>query len=253
MMKKIFFALSIFMGIGIASGYYYWRQATQIPEWYTAQPENTDTTLDLKNSSQLIAAKAKIIKKIDSRLDESSRSSTSQPVEVQLDPQDVNELVTAKIAEKANNGKVIPPVSSIRTTIQDGRIESGTVVNLSELPKHQLDESQNAAIEKLVKTFPPLKGRDVYVGISGKPLVENGQLEWDDNTKIKLGNLSLSINELAQRLGVSPESFKQELNLSSQLGRLKVSDLELKGDRVLLKGSVTPIKLQNNQGQTEPQ
>jgi predicted DNA-binding protein (UPF0251 family) len=252
-MKKLFYALSIFMGIGIALGYYYWRQATQIPDWYTSQPQNTATAVDLKNSSELIAAKAKVIEKIDSRLDESSRSSPSQPVEVQLDPQDVNELITAKLAEKVNNGKVIPHVSSIRTTIQDGRIESGTVVNLSELPKRQLDESQNAAIEKLVKTFPPLKDRDVYVGISGKPLVENGQLEWDDNTKIKLGNLSLSINELAQRLGVSPETLKQELNLPSQLGRLKVSDLELKGDRVLLKGSNSSSELQNNQGQTDSQ
>ncbi|HEY9729682.1 MAG TPA: hypothetical protein V6D50_24805, partial [Chroococcales cyanobacterium] len=135
----------------------------------------------------------------------------------------------------------------------DGRIESGTVVNLSGLPKNQLDEKQNAAIEKLVNTFPPLKDRDVYVGISGKPLVENGQLEWDDNTKIKLGNLSLSINELAQRLDVSPETLKQELNLSSQIGKLRVSELELKGDRVLLKGSVNPNELQNSQGQTDTQ
>jgi hypothetical protein len=252
-MKKLVLALSALLGIGIALGYYYWRQATQIPEWYTSQSENTATAIDLKNSSELIAAKARAIEKINSRVDESSRSSPSQPVEVQLDPQDLNELVTAKIAEKANKGKVIPPVSSIRTTIQNGRIESGTVVNLSELPKHQLDENQNAAIEKLVNTFPPLKDRDVYVGISGKPLVENGQLEWDDNTKIKLGDLSLSINELAQRLGVSPEKLKQELNLSSQLGKLRVSELELKGDRVLLKGSVNPSELQNNQGQTEPQ
>jgi hypothetical protein len=252
-MKKLVFALSVFLGIGIAVGYYYWRQATQIPKWYTAQSENTATTLAVKNSSELIAAKARAIEKINSRVEESSRISPSQPVEVQLDPQDVNELVTAKIAEKVNNGKVLPPASSIRTTIGDGRIESGTVVNLSGLPKNQLDEKQNAAIEKLVNTFPPLKDRDVYVGISGKPLVENGQLEWDDNTKIKLGNLSLSINELAQRLDVSPETLKQELNLSSQIGKLRVSELELKGDRVLLKGSVNPNELQNSQGQTDTQ
>ena len=236
-MKKVVFTLSVFLGIGIAIGYYYWRQATQIPAWYTSQAENAATTLAVKNSSELSSAKARAIEKINSRVEESSRRSPSQSVEVQLDPQDVNELVTAKSAEKANNGKVLPAVSSIRTTIQDGRIESGTVVNLSELPKNQLDENQNAAIEKLVKTFPPLKDRDIYVGISGKPLVENGQLEWDDNTKIKLGNLSLSINELAQRLRVSPEKLKQELNLSSQIGRLTVSDLDVKGDRVLLKGS----------------
>ncbi|HEY9603610.1 MAG TPA: hypothetical protein V6C85_18485 [Allocoleopsis sp.] len=236
-MKKVVFTISVLLGIGIAVGYYYWRQATQIPKWYTAQSENTATTIAGRNSLELSSAKARAIEKINSRVEESSRRSPSQPVEVELNPQDVSELVTAKIAEKVNNGKVIPPVSAIRTTIQDGRIESGTVVNLSELPKNQLDENQNAAIEKIVNTFPPLKDRDVYVGISGKPLVENGQLEWDDNTKIKLGNLCLSINELAQRLGVSPEKLKQELNLSSQIGRLKVSDLELKSDRVLLKGS----------------
>ena len=49
-MKKVVFAVSVFLGIGIAIGYYYWGQATQIPDWYTAQSENTGTTLAVKNS-----------------------------------------------------------------------------------------------------------------------------------------------------------------------------------------------------------
>jgi hypothetical protein len=53
-----------------------------------------------------------------------------------------------------------------------------------------------------------------------------------------LGNLSLSLNELSQRLGIPAEQLEQTLNLSLPLGSLKVNDMELTNDKLLLKGSV---------------
>jgi hypothetical protein len=50
--------------------------------------------------------------------------------------------------------------------------------------------------------------------------------------------LKLSISELAQRLGVPQEQLEHKLNLSLQLGKLKVNDMELKDNKVLLRGSV---------------
>jgi hypothetical protein len=65
-----------------------------------------------------------------------------------------------------------------------------------------------------------------------------GQVKWDSNTKVKLGNLSLSLNELSQRLGIPAEQLEQTLNLSLPLGSLKVNDMELTNDKLLLKGTV---------------
>jgi hypothetical protein len=252
-MNKLFWGLSILIGVSISLVYYYWQQATQIPDWYTSQTGNTPAAINPTTSSQVIAVKTRVLEKIEADIDKSQRNSPSQEVKVQLDNQEVTELITAKLAEQTNTSKVLANVPPLRTTIKQGKVESGTVVNLSSLPKNQLSEDKSAVLEKLLKTFPLLEERDVYVGISGKPRVENGQLQWDDETKIKLGNLSLSINELSGRLGVSPEQLKQELNLPSQLGRLRISDVELQGDRVLLKGFVNPSELQNNQRQTDSQ
>jgi hypothetical protein len=50
--------------------------------------------------------------------------------------------------------------------------------------------------------------------------------------------LSLSLAELSQRLGIPQEQLEQKLSLSLQLGRLKVNDMTLADDKVLVKGSV---------------
>jgi hypothetical protein len=83
-----------------------------------------------------------------------------------------------------------------------------------------------------------LENKEIYLGLTGKPKIENGQLLLDDNTQVKLGNLSFSISEISQRLGIPQETLQQKLRLSLQTGRLNVSDGTLTGDKVLLRGSV---------------
>jgi hypothetical protein len=268
-MKKLFLVFLLLSGLGFSIVYYYWRQATQLPEWYTTQSLSTQRTLDLSNPSELAAAKTRLQEKIDASIAQSlslsspsslpldqstsnrtnslsqfTNNSTSQEispkknVEIELSNQEVNELVMTKIAEETGQSKVLATALKNHTTIKEGVLESGSVVNLAELPKHKLNQQEVASIEKVLKTFPFLANQEIYVAILGKPQIENGQFKWDDNTKIKLGNLKLSISELAQRLGVPQEQLEHKLNLSLQLGKLKVNDMELKDNKVLLKGSV---------------
>jgi hypothetical protein len=63
-------------------------------------------------------------------------------------------------------------------------------------------------------------------------------LKLDNNTQIKLGNLSFSLSELSQKLDIPQEKLEQKLSLSPQLGRLKVNDVEVTDDKVLLRGAV---------------
>jgi hypothetical protein len=53
-----------------------------------------------------------------------------------------------------------------------------------------------------------------------------------------MGNLSLSLSELSQRLGIPQEQLEQKLSLSLELGRLKVNDMTLTNSKVLLRGAV---------------
>ncbi len=165
-------------------------------------------------------------------------TSKNQNVEVELSNQEVNELIMTTITKQTERSQALATVPSLHTTIKDGLLESGTVVNMAELSSNQLPESETAALGQVLKTFPFLENKQIYVGISGNPQIENGQLKWDSNTQIKLGNLSLSLSELSQRLGIPQEKLEQKLNLSLPLGRLKVNDIKVINDKLLLTGSV---------------
>jgi hypothetical protein len=260
-MKKLFFIFLLLSCVGFSFLYYYWQQATHLPDWYTTRSKSTERILNFSNPSELTAAKARLQEKIEASITKSQAISspsrlpltvgTSSPttsteeetsreknVEIELSNREVNELVMTTIAEQTRHSKVLANIPSFHTTIKDGSLESGTVINLANLPENQIPESERAALEKVLKAFPALENKNVYVGISGKPQIEKGQLKWDDNTKVKLGKLSFSLSELSQRLGISQEQLEQNLNLSLQLGRLKVNDLEVTDDKVLLQGSV---------------
>ncbi|HEY9668410.1 MAG TPA: hypothetical protein V6C91_16495 [Coleofasciculaceae cyanobacterium] len=162
--------------------------------------------------------------------------SKSKSVEIKLSDREVNDLVITTVSQRLSASKILTKTPQFHTTIKNGILETGTIINLAALPKNQLHSSEIATLNKAIKTFPFLEKQDVYVAISGNPKIENNQLKLDENTRIKLGTLSLSFPELSQRLGISQEEIARNLGFSLQLGELKVKELEIKDNQVLLKG-----------------
>lgn len=275
-MKKVFFILLLLTGIGISLAYYYWQQATKLPEWYTNQSSTSPANQEFSHPSEIKDAETRLQAKIEASIansqkateesslpltapsaspdngsplpgaiNKSDKLNTKQQifnrknVEIELSNEEVNDLVMSTLVKQLKPHQAKANVPVLRTTIKEGIIESGTVVNLSEVSQNQLSERETALLQKMLKTFPVLENRKIYVGISGEPRIENGQLKLDNDPKVKLGNLSLSLSELSQRLNIPQEQLEQKLNRSLQLGRLKVNDMELKENRVLLRGSVT--------------
>ncbi|MEW6494321.1 MAG: hypothetical protein AB1589_17675 [Cyanobacteriota bacterium] len=268
-MKKLILIFLLCSCGGLAFVYYYWQQATQIPEWYKTQSPLTQQKLDGNSSSELMAAQARLREKVKTSIAKSqaiaadntlvlgSRSkaqseslsefnsdshqqepSTSKSVELELNNQEVNTLVMTTVAQDLRLNSVLASTPGLNTTIKDGILEIGTVINLENLSKNQLAEREIAALDKVVTTLPFLEKQKLYVAISGQPKIENGKVKLDETTKIKLGNLSLSIPELAQRLGISQEEIERNLHLSLKLENLKVNELEITDDKALIKGLV---------------
>lgn len=264
-MKKLFFVLLIFSCVGFSFLYYSWRQATQLPEWYTPQSKNTQNPLSVGNESDIRAAQARLKEKIEGSIanslanrEESSlpitspispsiqannnsteqEISKSKNVEIELTNQDVNDFVMTAIAKQKSHSQVLANAQSFHTTIQDGRMESGAVVNFADITKNKLAETERTSVGKVLAAFPFLENKEVYIGLSGRPRIENGQLKLEQDTKIKIGNLSLSLSEVSQKLGIPQEKIEQKLNQSLQAGSLKVNDMELTESKVLLRGSV---------------
>ncbi len=232
-MKRIV-VIFLLITTGVISGvYYYWRQATNIPDWYTIQEKKN-------NSINIIAEKdSQQARNIEAEVTAITQPlGSSKDVELNLSEKDLNNILASEIAKKNNSSKISEAVKAVKTNIKEGKIEGGALVNISEIPTAHLRESETAAITRAFKVFPGLENREVYIGIEGKPTIEDGQLKFDENTKIKIGNLSFTQAELSKKLGIPESQIRQFTNFELQVGKLKVNDIELNDGKALLKGSV---------------
>lgn len=238
MMKKLFF---IFLALGCTGAvglYSVWQQATQLPDWYTTQPQEIQEDFSLNNADGLITTRNQLHKKIEAAVVQSPNKSFPKQVEIELSNHEINEIVMTKMAQKSETRPFLSTIRQSHTTVNKGIIESGAVVNLADLPRNQLSANEIQSVDKVLKTFPFLENKDIYVGISGQTQLEQGHLKWDNNTKVKLGKLSLSIDELSQRLGIPTEKIYQNLNAILQVEDLNINELEFKENEILLRGSV---------------
>ena len=270
MKKSIFLFLLLALGC-FSVVYYYWKQATQLPDWYITKEKTTNTQtreIDFRNEAEVKTVKARLQRNVDAKIENSIGASQglqpelgrrdggdekiainkvpentqaelgSQNIEIDLSEDEVNDLVISTIAKDKNNSKLLASTKALNTTIKNGQLESGGVFNISEVPKEELNQQEKELLEKVIKTFPFLEEKEVYIGVEGKPRVENGQLKLEEETKIKVGNLSFTTSELSERLGIPKEKIEQRLKLELELGRLKINDIEIKENNASIKGSV---------------
>ncbi len=218
-----------------------WQQATHLPQWYT-QTEATEADPDIAILTAQQLAQPQEVEKIRLNLNRTveaavtqSEPNPEQPTQVQLNAQDFNHLLVSALPESAVSEEVYSAIKGIETQIKQDRLKSGAVVNIGELPLEQLPERYQKIAKDVFNTFPALKNREVYVGIEGQPRLKDGRLELDDQTRIKVGNISLSQQEVSRRLGVSPSDLNRLLTLN--VGNLQVQDLEFSGNTAILKGA----------------
>lgn len=242
--------------LGITAGafsliYYYWNQATALPEWYTASKNlneaQTSSSQNQKSKEfdtqgeKARAVKQILEKKVEISLRESQQAANQQTnhrksVQVKLNEGDINNIVTSEVSKNVENTKLLKAVKGSSTTIKSGKLESGFVANLSDVPADELPPGEKSVLKKLTKAFPYLKDQEVYIGIVGQPKVENHRIKFDDNTLIRVGNLRFPLSELSKRLDIPKADL--ERSISFELGKLEVNHVEFTGDSALLKGSV---------------
>jgi hypothetical protein len=236
MPKIIFKLLGVALIATIGGAYYVWQQAIQVPEEYTktSTDDKTDSqTLPLQ-PSQITERAAVTKQKISAPLD---RAQSGQKVNVKLSDRDINNLVVAKLATSQQNKQVPVGIKGIKTNIKDGKIYTGAMVNLDQLVHSSKPGSQTAALSKLTDRLTFLKGRDVYVGIVGKPTVEGDRVKFAPDTQIKIGNMNFTLVQLAENLGVSPDKLQQTLDLQLQQQNFKVNRINLDDRGLAIEGA----------------
>lgn len=244
MFKKIL----IFLGLlGLGSGaiaYYYWQQATSLPDWYQTQPlepvlNNSDIKPTQSSDSTAIAADSltTIKTKIKENIQQQEKTNVSkgkndqQPVEVSLSDREFTQLLQTEMTQKFK----LPTSQDhlIQSRISQGSLEMGAVVNPQKLQSLELSRSQQALVSRVVTTFPQFKNQEFYLGISGTPQIQNGQLMLPTNSRVKVGNLSFTLPEIAQKLNVPVARLQQSLQMN--VDPLNLHDIQLKENQIILK------------------
>ncbi|MEL6385495.1 MAG: hypothetical protein AAFQ89_24155 [Cyanobacteria bacterium J06626_18] len=221
MVKKLLIAIVVFsaaIGGGLA---YAWNRATAVPRWYAADTAVPNATVSV---SDLLAQRA---------------TTTGGQVQVTLSEADLNQIA-ASAAANSSAASILEATGGISTRIDRDRIESGTVVNFSELPMDALPAEGQAAINQLQDRFPVIANRDVYIGLSSQPQVRDGQLRFGDDASIKIGQMSIPLGDAAQQLGLSQAELEAQLSaLLTQQG-IRLEDVRVVDGQLLLSGSQQP-------------
>ena len=235
MLRFIIKLLGVISIGAIGGAYYIWQEAIKVPDEYTkASTEDKIDRQSLPLQQSQITEQAAISKqKITAPVD---RAKSGQKVSVKLSNKDINNLVVAKLAISQPTKQVPIGIAGIKTNIKDGKIYTGAMVNLDQLARNGKPGSQTTALSKLTNNLTFLKGRDVYVGIIGKPTIEGDRIKFSPDTQIKIGNMNFTIAQLAENLGVSPAKIQQAIDLQIQQQNFSVNRIDVENNRLSIEG-----------------
>ena len=201
---------------------YAWNRTTAVPQWY-----ESNAVVSTALPAEGLSAQDLITSKLAADTD------GDQQLEVTLNETEINQIVTSAATENPIAVQLLTGSQGIKTHIANGQVESGTVINLSTIPVDKLPEHGQATINTLTERLPPmLTNQNLYIGIASRPQVVNGQIQLGNDTVIKIGHLSMPLNEVANQLGLSQQDLETQLsNLLVQQGvsleNLQISDGQL--------------------------
>lgn len=237
-MQNLIFKLLGFVLVGsMAGASYVWQEAIKVPSKYSeASAKDRADSQSLPWQQNQISERAATSNKKTLAPLEQARS--GQKVNLKLSDRDLNNLVVAKLATSQPSKQIPIGIAGIKTNIKDGKIYTGAIVNLDKLVHmNGKPGNQTAALSKITDKLTFLKGRNVYIGIVGKPKIEGSQIKFDPDAQIKIGNMNFTIKQLATNLGVSPEKLKQTLDFQIQQQNFKVNRIDIEDNGLEIEGA----------------
>ncbi len=245
MLKRLLLIFVCIIGGISGVAFFYWQQATQLPNWYTNSSTNEPTIIAASptanplpeiDQKQIQQTRKQVLKKV-------SQLNSKDKGEVQLNAEEVNALIFSEISNKTDKSELAQAVKGTNAQIEDGKISAGAVIDLKEISQKELPSQEQAALDEFLSKLPPnLRNQPLYVGIEGKPTIRDRQFSFDDSAQIKLGNISFPLAEVAQSLGIPPEQLNQQISQQLKNLPLKLDDVEIVGDRLVLRSSPTAQK-----------
>jgi hypothetical protein len=202
------------LGAGVAVA---WHQATQLPSWYTPAASASPP------SNPLVSEKL--------------RALYGPQATVTLSAQELNDAVAATLGQVSQDARIPNAIKGVHTELKGGQLKAEAVVDLAQIQEGKFARAEQTVLANILQKLPGLRDRTVYIGLETTPQVVNGQVKLDPATRVQVGNVSLSLQDVAQQLGVSPAELEQGLNkaLPLALSGLPVQELTVQEGNLVLK------------------
>lgn len=232
MLKKIAIALGVLALLGGIAIFVLYRQATALPEWAEAEvAEQADLDPD-----------APVLWEAEFEEDEV----LSPELEAALPPEPLPISPSREVRSTPSAGKPSPTrktkakryvlkgfhrrgkgagkdaVRASKAVLENGRLEAGVVLDLSRIKDAKMSDSDRGLYEGALDAFPPLRRKNVYVGVETRPIRKDGVLQLGKAAKLRVGSIRYDIGSAAKKLGMSESALRK--NLNRHLRRLGFKD-----------------------------
>ncbi|MBE9110376.1 hypothetical protein IQ273_13225 [Nodosilinea sp. LEGE 07298] len=229
--QAVVLVLSLVIGLSAgaaAATAFYWNRATALPTWYSTSGADTVVVDSRAGSGNLLQSKL--------ASGQGVRYSTDNRVEISLTEAELTQLLAEGIAQTPQVAQFLPAADSLNATIRGDRVAGGIVVNPADLPTQSLPPQAQQALETALSTVPMLGDRPLYIGIEGSPRVDNGRLVLGNDTRVQIGRVNLTVDDVARLTGLDPAQITERINLALPQAGLTLDGLEFVDGEAVLRG-----------------
>ena len=219
MLRKVLIAVGLVVIVVAGTAGYLWNKGTALPEWYEEERDEIAQLESLEGGDEAIEPGAPLEWTV---IPDASAPPAEAP---SAEPKKAKrrELRNFHLRSGASSKAARKAFRASRATFEEGKLEAGVVVNVSKAERSDLTRKERQFFERITKAFPPLAKRDVYVALEDEPIAgADGILQLGPHPKVRVGDLTYSLNKLAKKLGVNPSALRRDIN--KEMRRLKVKD-----------------------------
>jgi hypothetical protein len=156
----------------------------------------------------------------------------AQRGEVSLGATDLRDLLVTSLADSASGRRVLENSVEVRASVREERIEAGVVLATEGLSQ-KLEGSGDRNLERLASILELMPGDGVFLGARGVPVVRDGQLGLETaSLELLLGPLTVSPEDLVDKIGLSSERIAEELLLG--VDNLSFESVRVQDETVVL-------------------
>jgi hypothetical protein len=202
-MKKIPWILAIgIIGLG-STVYYYWTEATTTPDWYKEATAESETA---SPSPTVTSTTAPLVNSTSSAMPQASNSPLVQPLGTSI--ASPSPTTTVPTPSPKPTVKPLPGVKAIKTQVRQDTLRSGALLDLAAMESLPAGR-QTELVQKLLTVMPQLRGREVYIGVNGKLIEQNGQRQLSADSKLAIGKVELPLDDVASQMNLSRSKLDQ--------------------------------------------